>query len=553
MNAMPRNRPDTDLLIRFTGLLLFFLFAYSWAAFFKDIYGLEARNALMAREMVEDGFSLIPRALGRPYPDYPPFYFWLETLFSLPFGRVNAFSAALPSALSAVGLIALTFCLGREISPRRGWFAALIVATVPDFWLKAGVATIDMLLAFWISAAILCLFFGDGKADSRVKRRYTVGAAIFLLLAFFTKGPIGIVLPAAAWGGYLLWDRRLKDFLRFTRFMTCAGMVCVGLELVAVWKTGGLELIRDVIRMQVTGRLGEESNHPFYYYLICLMGIGGVWLLFSGPVWMRGWSEARENSWKTAARNILPDHPADRLALIWFLAVLSIFTLASTRHGRYLLPLFPAFTVLLASGVEKTVDLASADYFKPWRMILTGLIAIVFIGTPAALFLFPETRFVPILAIFFWLGAVSVGWVFLQKRPDKPLRTVGLLVFFLAAGFSAADLAALPAASRKASGKSFVETVESRVSPSLPVLLWGVGSDGDGIKYALHTNQKPSALHFEDTFDAPPNLSPPYLLICRLKHENRIQDMLSPLSLTPVAQGAIRSHTFGAYRVHSDG
>ncbi len=88
---------------KLAGFLLVLLLAYTWAQPFREIYGLEARNALMAREMLEDGLSLIPKALGRPYPDYPPLYFWLETVFSMPLGHVTPLSAVLPSAILLFG------------------------------------------------------------------------------------------------------------------------------------------------------------------------------------------------------------------------------------------------------------------------------------------------------------------------------------------------------------------------------------------------------------------------------------------------------------------
>lgn len=146
---------------RLPGVLFIFLITYTWAKPFRDIYGLETRNALMAREMLEDGISLIPKVLGQPYPDYPPLYFWLE----------------------------------------------------------AGSVTIDMLLAFNITAAIFCLYFRDNSQHFRVKITYTISAVIFLIFAFLTKGLIGIVLPGISWGGYLLWERRWKHLFSFVLFM----------------------------------------------------------------------------------------------------------------------------------------------------------------------------------------------------------------------------------------------------------------------------------------------------------------------------------------------
>jgi len=98
---MSPSKPTWNPIVTFGLLFLVPIVVYTWAVPFRDIFGLEARNALMAREMIENGLTLIPRAMGRPYPDYPPLYFWFAYLFSVPVMKVTPLTIVLPSAISA--------------------------------------------------------------------------------------------------------------------------------------------------------------------------------------------------------------------------------------------------------------------------------------------------------------------------------------------------------------------------------------------------------------------------------------------------------------------
>ncbi|WP_166404906.1 ArnT family glycosyltransferase [Desulfonema ishimotonii] len=544
---MPKtNHYDSRIL--FFCLLLCLLFAYTWATPFRDIYGLETRNALMAREMTEGGLTLIPHALGRPYPDYPPLYFWMATLFSMPLGQVSTLSIVLPSALSAIGLVTLTFCLGRGISRRTGWLAALILATCPDFWMKAGSGTIDMLLAFHVTATILCLWFRDRATSFKNRMLYATGVPVFLALAFLTKGPLGIVLPGAAWGGYLLCERRLRDVVLFSLFLACMGLLCIGGELAIVRKTGGAELVREVVKMQVTERLGQKANHPFYYYLICLAGIGHLWWIFCYPVLARFRAGIQKNGWIAGFRQAMPVRPVYRLTLVWFLSTLAIFTLASTRHGRYLLPLFPALSILLAAGTERLPDRDDIPHPRIWETGAGLLIVLFLVDGVGFILLYPRFIFVPIPSILIWMAAVSGGWVVIRKRIRDGLRPVALIFLVLAAGLSGVNLMALPAISRRASGRAFVMAAESQAEARTPVVIYNISADGDGVKYALHSSRKPSTLRFIDGPEALRNVPRPCLLIARDRDEKEMrQGFLPDERRTPVARGRIRSKRLSAY------
>ncbi|RLC22508.1 MAG: hypothetical protein DRH56_08575 [Deltaproteobacteria bacterium] len=523
--------------------MILILLAYTWAVPFRDIYGLEARIALMAREMMENGLALFPRAMGRPYPDYPPLYFWLEVLFSRLIGHVNTLSVVLPSALSATLLVALTFILGREINRRTGWLAALILATSPDFWQKAGSAAIDMLLALTITAALACLYFRARDNRRQIRSLYSAGVLIFPALAFLTKGPIGIVLPAAAWGAFLLWEKRTGDLFRFALFISVFGAMCVAGEMAVAWETGGMDFVHDVMKMQVLGRVGQKAGKPFYYYLACLPAAAGPWFLWSIPQAGRFFARVFKSPGVATLRASMPSHPVMRLSTTWFLSVLIIFSLAGSKHARYILPLFPALAVILAAGVTRAMGReipARHRVLEPLLMVIIG--GLLVSGVIFTAFFRPyQASPVEIACTVLWLCAVCSGWLAIRNRTAGKFRVVALTALMLATGLSAFDFFARPIVSKRASGRAFVKTSESQVGPDVPVAIFGLGRDRDGVKYALYSHRRGKDIRFISRIENIKELPVPCLLITYEKHLSRIRAVAGLKNLRVLTRGAIRS------------
>lgn len=540
---MAKKTVNGKLWPRLTGFLLFLLIAYTWTLPFRDIYGLEVRNALMAREMLENGLSIIPKVLGRHYPDYLPLYVWLETLFSMPAGRVSTYSAVLPSSLSAVGLLALTFCLGRRISPRTGWLSALILATIPSFWLNAGRATIDMLLAFYITAGILCFYFRDVENNSKRKNVYIFSACFFLLAAFMVKGPIGIVLPAVSWGGYLLLNKRLKDFIAFSSLIMAVGLLCIGLELSFAYGAGGKEFVYDIIRMQVTARL-QDANRPFFYYFISLLEIGGPWWLLIMACFCVLVKEGRAEQGVFNFGKLLTAHPVNRLALMWFIGVFIVFSLAATKHTRYLLPLYPATAIIFAAWMEHFF-IENSPFRTKCTPNVTIYLSVALLSAGIAFYsLSDRFVFVPFGHMIIWIVAGIAGIALVTRWIKPSYRLVGSTLLLLSVGLSGTDLLITPALSRRASAHAFVTAAESSVDPLLPVIICGLGRDGDALKYIFYSSRSSTAIRFVDSLEELNLLPESFLLITSFTDKINV---LTSRSVRKMAEGNIRSKGLYAY------
>jgi 4-amino-4-deoxy-L-arabinose transferase-like glycosyltransferase len=196
-----------------------------------------------------------------------------------------------------------------------------------------------MLLAFNVTAVLFFLYLGDRHPISPNGKACIAAASVFAVLAFLSKGGVGIVLRVVSWGGYLLWQKQWKKLVSFFLLVLAFGIDCAALGLAFAYHTGGRELVENVVFKQVSGRIATESRKPGYYYFGCIMEIGGPWWVFISASFLP-WKESTAFGQKVfRVGRLVEKHPEIRLSLAWFIGILAVFTIASTKKGRYILPL----------------------------------------------------------------------------------------------------------------------------------------------------------------------------------------------------------------------
>ena len=191
----------------------------------------EPLYASCAREMLQRGDWVVPTFNGQVFPEKPPLMFWLMMGCFKLFG-VTELAARFSSAALGVGTALLTYHLGRVLFRAEvGLWAGLIVVTSIIFTVSGRAATVDSALVFLTTAAMLCFVAGGlarqsavGSGQSAVGSRQsavslqsplstihyplsTIHSVLFyacLGLAVLAKGPIGLVLPLAMIGVFLL-------------------------------------------------------------------------------------------------------------------------------------------------------------------------------------------------------------------------------------------------------------------------------------------------------------------------------------------------------------
>jgi 4-amino-4-deoxy-L-arabinose transferase-like glycosyltransferase len=186
-----------------------------------DLWGKrEQRASAEAIDTVREGHWLVAEIQGRPRLEKPPLPRWtIATLIRLT-GRSDEWIVRLPSALSALGMVALVYGLGRRIAGRAaGQAGALALTSFAFFISELRQAGNDGPLAFFTTLAIYSAWrrIHGGQTDGELlppterlgARGWSILMYAALGLGFLTKGPIVLILTSLAIIPYLAISRRL--------------------------------------------------------------------------------------------------------------------------------------------------------------------------------------------------------------------------------------------------------------------------------------------------------------------------------------------------------
>ncbi|MEA3209033.1 MAG: hypothetical protein QOE70_2090 [Chthoniobacter sp.] len=315
----------------------------------------EGRYAEIGREMALSGDWLTPHLNGIPHFQKPPLLYW-ATAASIRLFGVNEWAARLPSALAALGVVALTFWIGALLFEKRtGVAAALILLSSLEFFVSARLLTPDMLMTFWITAAIACLV-KYGRGGGRV------WAWLFFAsmgLGFMTKGPMAFVVPIAA---ALSWQWSRRRSARPLRLPWLGGvllMLAIGLSWFVVISIQHPNLFRYFAGDELLKRFASKSHgrsKPIWFFAWVLPAGLFPWTFFLGVIlwhkvvlWRRGW-RPEAHQWLLAG---------------WVAIPLLILSLSGSKLPTYVLPLFPALALVLGHWTR------SRDNFRAWNTALT--------------------------------------------------------------------------------------------------------------------------------------------------------------------------------------
>jgi 4-amino-4-deoxy-L-arabinose transferase-like glycosyltransferase len=303
----------------------------------------EGRYAEIPREMMLSGGDwVIPHLNGIVYLEKPPLQYWLTALAFRAFGE-NEFAARLCTGLAGYLSLAAVFFLGRTLwGFDAGVSAALFTAASTLFVLLGHQLTLDMLLSFWLTAALGCFLMAQARREGTGHRRlWMLGCWAAMALALLTKGLIGVLIPAAALGAYVLWQRdwRLLGRLNLRWGVPLFAAIAAPWFVLAARANGQfLEFffVREHFLRFLTPI--EHRTQPWWFFVpVLTVGI---------------------MPWLPQAALALAAPPADRarrgefdplrLLWIWCVFVLVFFSLSDSKLIPYILPAVPALALLCA-------------------------------------------------------------------------------------------------------------------------------------------------------------------------------------------------------------
>lgn len=359
----------------------------------------EPRNAGCSLAMLDRSDWVVPTFNGELRVHKPPLVNWVQIAGMSLAGR-DEFGARIGSAVLTAVSCLLTWRIGCLLfSPAVGLLTGLAMAGC--IWTAVGgrAATPDAPLVL-ATTATLWLLAGGLNRGGQLRLTPARGAAVGLScgLAILAKGPIGVVVPAAAGVLFACW--RASDheatspaswFARAQREIAGLRPLLVTLVATAValpwylwvglrtdWEWPRRFLLEHNLERFATPLEGHSGSIA-YYPLILLVGLF-PWSIAS----LISLSHTLQQVWRT------PDparRAGERLMLAWALAWIGFFTVAGTKLPGYIWPAYPAVAVLVGSFWHAWSRTASRyDRWMPcaWcSLIVTG--AGLAIGGPLAI------------------------------------------------------------------------------------------------------------------------------------------------------------------------
>lgn len=308
----------------------------------------EARYAEASREMLREGDLVVPRFNDEPRLNKPPLIHWMQAASFLALDESET-AARLPSLLAALAILALTArCGNRRLGPDAGGPAAAALAVTLLFFACARLAITDMLLALWITLALMSWHEAVSATDGAVRRRRSWIAAAAIGLAVMTKGPVGpalagaIILATAACTGArrMITLRGAGLAMAWVALVAGPWMACLAARI-------GMAGIVDLLRREALERStwGLDHPRPLYYFLATWWATFFPWSLAAPFILFRTLRPPRTRD------------PVSIFLLCWLLGTLVFFSLLTDKNDAYLLPAAPALALLAARWLPRRLNL----------------------------------------------------------------------------------------------------------------------------------------------------------------------------------------------------
>jgi len=485
----------------------------------------EPLYASCAREMCQRGDWVVPYYNGEMFPDKPPLMFWTMMLGYQLFG-VTELGARFFSAVFAVVTAVVTYQLGRRLfCAEVGFWAGLIVPSSLIFTVSARAATVDSALTL---ATLLALSgfvatgmgrlgsFGADELRSatggaggrrqqggRVFGRRLLGGRswwawawfwFWLAVAVLAKGPVGLLLPAASVGLFLMimnslgrqeaarrqspgagrteptaadpggrglsWWRRVwayglggmkvvasvwspRNFLAsLWRMRPLSGMVIVA-AIAGPWfvqvAARNPEMLRQFLakfnwRPFTQPILGHSG--PFWYYVPAVVIGFFPWSAFLGQSLVGLVRRFRTPGQWT---------PGHLLLACWIGVWVIFWSVCRTKLPHYLLPIYPALSLMTALFLHELIRFPQRANWRWLRLDLTSTmlvgVGLVVVFPAVAAFFVPSEWWLGLVGLILVAGAAVARRLAARRQVEWAVRVFAVMsVAWLTAIFGLAAL-----------------------------------------------------------------------------------------------------------------
>lgn len=377
---------------------------------------------------------------GEPYADKPPLYFWFVMLGKWLLGEHRMWFLSLASLVPAIVTVrTMDRWTASELDAQNRSTARMMMLTCGLFTAMAVTLRMDMLMCMFIVLALRAFYRMATQPD--VKKRTAWLFPLYLFLALFSKGPVGLLVPLGASIVFLLWKKQIGRFWTYWGWRTW-GVLLAGclLWFGAVYAEGGKTYLDNLLFHQTIDRAVNSFHHqePFYYYFLSVWYSVAPWsLLVIGLI-------------AAAVGRRLLTTDLQRFYCSVVLATFVILSCISSKLQIYLLPAFPFMVYLAALYLSQFKN-------KAWMNVLFALSTMPFVlALPAVISLSSGTdimvKRMPFLndwpvyaaATALTAGGIAALWTRFRLRRDLTdgirMMAIGLLCALFLGGWMLSDL-----------------------------------------------------------------------------------------------------------------
>lgn len=403
----------------------------------------ELRYLSIADEAIANGHLFAFYNHGIPYADKPPLYFWIVMLCRLLFGHHSCLALSMFSLIPAfaiVGIMDRWVMKGKSAMNRMS--VAGMTLTCVMFLGTMVVLRMDMLMCLFIVLALWTfyrMYTGEGS-----RRQDSLTLPLWIFLALFTKGPVGLLMPPLAIAVFLAVKRDWKGFRKYLGLKTWGIIAALSaVWLTCVWLEGGLEYINNLLFKQTVGRAVNAFTHarPFWFYLVTILWCLAPYTLLLIGSFMASLLPVR----KAGAEKVSDLEILFLCTIISTVAMLSSF---SSKLPIYLAPVLPFCVYLFPTVLDRIGERGwmrwSVGIFQI-LLLCASIATLLFLSgsvtIPAAASLLDEYSFAreaPVVnAVILLTLANAMGTWFLIKRKSVNIPALLLSAGLFLAAFSA--------------------------------------------------------------------------------------------------------------------
>lgn len=307
----------------------------------------ETRYLAVAWEMWRSGDWLALRLNGEPYGHKPPLLFWLIQVGWRFTGPDTVWPRLLAGlcALASLGLAArlarrVTALDGGAAEESRAGLVALVAGSSLGWMAFTGAVMFDLLLTACVLLAINALVDATVDGGRRAATMPWTGFGVALAAGLLAKGPVMLlhVLPVALLAPWWSASVAARSWYPRLALATVVALAPLLLWALPVAEAGGAAFSRELLWEQTWGRIATTTHHlrPAWFYLATLPLVLLPWSLL--PAVWRGARMRQRSASSMAGRRFL---------VAWIVPVAIAFSVFRGKQAQYLLPLVPAFAVLL--------------------------------------------------------------------------------------------------------------------------------------------------------------------------------------------------------------